>query len=98
MTVEKLNQYINGRISGMQEAFDKALEEFDRNIIQISRRINVAATKAEKDIDHAIWSTSEKELPFEDQNIMVLQYQQLISKMRMDAVDILIAKNGGKII
>ena len=93
-----LEQYINNRIKKYQRELDKALEELDENIIQISRRINVAASKAEKDIDHAIWSTSESELPFEDQNIMVLQYQQLISKMRMDAVEILIAKNGGKII
>lgn len=93
-----LEQYINNRIKKYQRELDKALEELDENIIQISRRINVAASKAEKDIDHAIWSTSESELPFEDQNIMVLQYQHLISKMRMDAVEILIAKNGGKII
>ena len=93
-----LEQYIDKRIKKYQKELDKALEELDGNIIQISRRINVAASKAEKDIDHAIWSTSESELPFEDQNIMVLQYQHLISKMRMDAVEILIAKNGGKII
>lgn len=93
-----LEQYINIRIKKYQKELDKALEELDENTIQISRRINTAASKAEKDIDHAIWSTSEKELPFEDQNIMVLQYQQLISKMRMDAVDILLAKKGGKIV
>lgn len=97
MTVEKLNQYINNRIKKYQKELDKALEELDGNIIQISRRINVAASKAEKDIDHAIWRNPENELSFEDQNIMVLQYQQLISGMRMDAVEILIAKNGGRI-
>ena len=87
-----LEQYINNRIKKYQRELDKALEELDGNIIQISRRINAAASKAEKDIDHAIWGTSEKELPVEDQQIMVLQYQQLISSMRMDAVEILIAK------
>lgn len=91
-----LEQYINIRIKKYQKELDKALDELDGNIIQISRRINAAASKAEKDIDHAIWGTSEKVLPIEDQQIMVLQYQHLISKMRMDAVEILIAKNGGK--
>lgn len=93
-----LEQYINNRIKKYQKELDKALEELDGNIIQISRRINAAASKAEKDIDRAIWCTSESELPVEDQQSMVLQYQQLISSMRMDAVDILLAKNGGKIL
>ena len=96
MTVEKLNQYINGRICGMQEAFDKALEAFAGNTIHIGHRINKAADKAEKDIDHAIWDMYEDELSIEDQQSMVLQLQKIISDMRMDAVDILLAKNGGK--
>lgn len=98
MTVEKLNQYINGRIRGMQEAFDKALEAYAGYTIPVSKRINAAASKAEHDIDHAIWDMSVDELSIEDQQSMILQLQKIISDMRMDAVDILLAKNGGKIV
>lgn len=96
MTVEKLNQYINNRLSGMQEAFDKALETYAGYTVPVSTRINAAATKTEKDIDHAIWNMTVDELSIEDQLSMVMQLQKIISDMRMDAVDILLAKNGGK--
>lgn len=92
MTVEKLNQYINNRLRGMQEAFDKALETYDGYTVPVSIRINAAATRAEKDIDHAIWNMTEDELPLEDQQRMVRLLQRIISDMRMDAVDILLAK------
>lgn len=98
MTVEKLNQYINNRLRRMQEAFDKALEAYVGYTIPVSNRINAAAFKAEKDIDHAIWDMSEDELSIEDQRSMVQQLQKIISDMRMDAVDILLAKNGGELI
>lgn len=98
MTVEKLNQYINSRLSGMQEAFDKALETYAGYIIPVGKSINAAASKAEKDIYHAIWDMPVDELSIEDQQSMVLQYQKLISDMRMDAVEILRAKNGGTLI
>lgn len=98
MTVEKLNQYINSRLSGMQEAFDKALEAYNGYIIPVGKRINAAASKAEKDIYRAIWDMSEDELSIEDQQSMVLQLQKIISDMRMDAVDILRVKNGGSLI
>lgn len=91
-----LEQYIDKRIKKYQMELDKALEELDVNTIQISRRINAAASKAEKDIDHAIWNMTEDELSIEDQQSMVQQLQKIISDMRMDAVDILLAKNGGK--
>lgn len=93
-----LEQYINNRIKKYQKELDKALDELDENSIQISRRINAAASKAEKDIDHAIWDMSEDELSIEDQQSMVQQLQKIISDMRMDAVDILLAKNGGELI
>lgn len=98
MTVEKLNQYINNRLRGMQETFDKALETYAGYTIPVSIRINAAASQAERDIDHAIWDMYVDELSIEDQQSMVLQLQKIISDMRMDAVDILIAKNGGKIL
>lgn len=98
MTVEKLNQYINNRLRRMQEAFDKALEAYAGYTIPVSTRINAAASKAEKDIDHAIWDMSEDELSIEDQLSMVQQLQKIISDMRMDAVDILLAKNGGELV
>jgi len=98
MTVEKLNQYINSRLRRMQEAFDKALETYNGYIVPVGTRINAAASKAEKDIYHAIWDMPIEELSIEDQQIMVMQLQKIISDMRMDAVEILRAKNGGTLI
>ena len=93
-----LEQYINNRIKKYQRELDKALETYTGYIIPVGKRINAAASKAEKDIFHAIWGMSVDELSIEDQQSMILQLQKIISDMRMDAVEILRAKNGGTLI
>lgn len=95
MTVEKLNQYINSRLLRLKEEFDAALDSYTGKSIPTSQRINKAAADAEHDIYRAIWDMPDDELTIQEVNSLVLQYQKLVGGMRMDAIDILIAKNGG---
>lgn len=95
MTVERLNQYINSRLNRLQEEFDIALESYAGDPITTSRWINRVAVDAEHDIYSVLFEMPDDELSIHEINSLVLDYQKLVGKMRIEVIDILIDKNGG---